>query len=334
MPDTRNDLLTLLAARPDLSQSDLAERLGVSARTVRRHVKELLEEGRVIQDRAGRECRYRLSSRALAAMRLPELSEGEVETLSVAVLAARPLLAPTPLAGSLRRLASALRTHAMAEVVCFEPETDALNWSFEGASGSISVDLDPEIFYTVLAAARNRQAVRADYYTASRQELGEGRRLGPLGLFVRGGSWMAACLDLDAEPDVDGSLPVKDFALAGFRAAEPIAGRFVAAPDGWSLAGSLRDRFGALDGEPELVRLLVEPEAVPYFERKLYNPTQQVEQVRPDGRAVVSFEVGGMEAVKAWVLSWGAKVRVLTPESLAEAVASTHQKANDMYIDD
>ena len=114
-------------------------------------------------------------------------------------------------------------------------------------------------------AAREETVVAADYYTASRGALTAGRRLAPLGFLVRAGAWLVAAVDLDAP-----GRPVKDFALAGFRAVEACPGEHASPPAGFSLDGHARDRWGALDGPVEEIRLLVESEAVPYFERKLY----------------------------------------------------------------
>lgn len=326
MPTSRDRLLDLLAARPGLAQHEIADRLGVSTRTARRHLTDLGRDGTVVVTPDGAALRYALSEAAHPAHPVPHLTDAEAEALAVAALAARPLLAPTPLAGPLAAAADKLRAASLAEVVSFEADTDAAHWSFDGAAGGVTVQADETLFRTLLTAAREGHAVRADYFTASRQALGEGRTLGPLGLLVRGGAWLVACVDLD-KPD----RPVRDFALAGFQGVAPLADVFVAPPAGFTLDGYARHRFGALDGEAEVVRLLVEPEAVPYFRRKEYNATQQIEEERPDGRAVVSFDVVGVDAVRAWVLSWGPKVRVLEPAVLADRVADDHRAAAAFY---
>jgi|SRR5690606_7252797 len=326
MPTTRDRLLHLLAVRPGLAQHELAGRLGVSTRTARRHLSALVAGGEIVAEPDGPALRYRLADGAHPALPVPEFTEHEAEALAVAALAARPLLAPTPLLGPLDAAAEKLRHAAIDDVLSFEADTDPAHWSFDGAAGGVSADVDPGVFRVLLNAARQGHAVRADYYTASRQALREGRTLAPLGLLVRSGAWLAACLDFDAPGH-----PAKDFALTGFLAVVPLPERRVDPPDGFDLDLYARDRFGALDGEVDVVRLLVEAEAVPYFRRKRYNPTQQIEEERSDGRAVVSFEAGGLDAVKAWVLSWGAKVRVLGPPELASRVAEAHRSAAARY---
>ena len=327
MTDTRRVLLDLLASHSGLTQSDLARRLRISTRTARRYLTALVAEGLVGADPDGPARRYRLMEGATPAVTPPRLTEDEAEALAVAALAARPLLAPTPLLAALDAAAAKLTDASLADVVRFEPDVDAGFWSFDGAAGGRPVDPAAGVFRAVLDAARGQYAVVADYYTASRDALSTGRCLGPLGFLVRSGAWLVAAIDLDVP-----ERPIKDFALAGFRAATPQPDTHVAPPDGFSVDLYARDRFGALDGEVETIRLLVEPEAVPYFERKIYDETQQVE-LRADGRAVVSFEAGGMDAVASFVLSWGPKVRVLAPAALAAQVAEALRAATARYSD-
>lgn len=329
MSDTHARLLRLLHTAPGLSQQTIARRLGVSERTARRHLTALTDDGTILVSPDGPARRYRLADHAYPIAPAPEFTDGEMEALAVAAFAAQALLAPTPLADALDKAAEKLRTDWLARAITFEPEHEARLWSFDGAAGGQSPNTDSTLFRDLLAAIRHQNPVRADYYTAYRDAFTPGRRLAPLGFLVRSGAWIVAAVDLDAAGE--GGPPVKDFALAGFRYVERLADEVTLPPDGFDLADYARDRFGALDGEVEEVRLLVEPEAVPYFRRKLYNPTQQIEEEHADGRAVVSFEAGGMEAVKAWCLSWGSKVKVLAPVSLAEQVAEAHRSAAKRY---
>jgi predicted DNA-binding transcriptional regulator YafY len=328
MTDTRRALLDLLAVQPGLTQTELATHLGVSTRTARRHLADLEEDGTVFFEEDGPAHRYRLADHAHPVEAQPlTFTEGELEALAVAVLAARPLLAPTPLACRLDALAAKLRHQWLGEVVLFDSEADAAHWSFDGAAGGARPPADPAVFRALLDAVRGQHPVRATYHTASRDETRTDRRLAPLGFLVRDGAWLVPALDLDA-PDH----PLKDFALAGFCAVECLTDELHFRPDDFDLAAYADGHFGALEGEQETVRLLVEPEAVPYFRRKRYAHSQRVEE-REDGRAVVAFEAGGLDAVKAWCLSWGPKVRVLAPASLAEQVVEAHREATECYAD-
>ena len=137
MPTTRDRLLDLLAAVPGLAQHELAARLRITSRTARRHLHALVDAGDVVATPDGPALRYRLSDGAHPAAPLPPLTEAETEALSVAALAARPLLAPTPLAAPLERAAEKLRVAWIVDVVSFEPDTDPAHWSFDGSAGPV-----------------------------------------------------------------------------------------------------------------------------------------------------------------------------------------------------
>ena len=90
MTDTRQILLDLLAARPGLSQGELARRAGCSDRTARRHLKALVDGGEVHVTADGNARRYRLADHAHPSASAPPLTEVEIEALSVAALAEPP----------------------------------------------------------------------------------------------------------------------------------------------------------------------------------------------------------------------------------------------------
>lgn len=327
MPAFRDDLIDLLLSRPGLTQSELAGRLGASTRTVRRHLVALAGDGVAVAEADGRARRYRLAEGAAPHLRVPRLSEDEAEALTIAALAARSVLAPTPFQAPLDRAAAALCRTWIADVFAFEPEAETDHWDFDGAAGGEAPRAAFEALPALVRAVRDRRPVVVTYYTASRRERTAGRRLHPLGVVVRSGSWMLAAWCVQ-------SGRVKDFAIGGIEAVEVRDDETFAPPAGFALERHMRDRFGALSGDAvHEVRLVVEPDALPYFRRKLYAPTQQIESVDADGRALVSFEVEGLEGIAAWVRSWGPRVRVLAPPALAERIAADARATLARYAD-
>ena len=111
--------------------------------------------------------------------------------------------------------------------------------------------------------------------------------------------------------------------MAAISSVEPCEGEIFDPPLDFERATHFEGRFGAVAGEaPHSVRLLVESKRVPYFRRKMYHPSQHIDEVREDGRVIVSYEVAGLEEVAAWVRSWGSGVKVLDPPELAEQIAA------------
>jgi predicted DNA-binding transcriptional regulator YafY len=52
---------------------------------------------------------------------------------------------------------------------------------------------------------------------------------------------------------------------------------------------------------------------------------------RRDGAVVLELELGSLEEVERWVLSWGSHVRVLAPAVLAQRVQQTAQEIARVY---
>ncbi len=317
--DRQQRLLQLMSDGRKSTKEELRRGLDLqSTRHVLRLIKALRAEGvPVAEERDGRQKRFFLKPEPRhLAVRPVWLSEEELMALVVAVQAGRAALAPTPFRAPLRRAFERVVGDFAPRAIAFEPEETPRHWHFGEAQ---SVDLDPEVFQAVVYAVRNRQSLRIDYFTASRQHWSRDRKIDPLLVGVRGGSWLVAAYCHRKQA-------LRDFALAGITAAKPCdpaegGSAYFSPPDDFDPDLYFRDRFSAVSGdEVHVVRLLVAPDRLPYFKRKNYHPTQQIEEERPDGWAVVSYEVEGLKEVRAFVRSWGPGVIVLEPTELARQV--------------
>lgn len=330
---SRLRLYELLRQGHRLTQAEAADRLGVTKRQVRRVISAFQEEEVPVQEgwKDG-ERAYMLAPDDQA----PEgpfdmLSERQTLALLVAAEAARPTLRPTPLAGPLETVGQRLAERLAPHVTSFDPEVQPKRWHFDSAAAS---SFDPEVFEILQRATEEQRSVRMEYVTASTGEHHPRRRVDPLLLAAAGSSWLvvAYCHKRSG---------VRDFALAGIERVWPCDPKeetgsvYFDPPTGFDPELHFKGRFSAVSGdEAHVVRLLVEPEAARYFERKKYHPTQQIEEERPDGRLVVSFEASGLEEVGAFARSWGTGVRVLEPEELACQVAEEARAVTEMYPND
>lgn len=307
----------------DLTLSEMCDRLGLaSTRHARRLVHTLRSSGLAIRER--RDGRFKRFS-------LPEderrtvvdglvFDEEELFALTVAAEAARTTFAPTPLADPLGRAFGKLLERLGPAVYSFEPEAAPAHWHFSDAPAP---RLDPLTFRVLVRAVQESRTVEIDYFTASRNEWSYGRRVDPLLLAVLGGSWILTAY-------CHWRREVKDFALVDVARVEP-CDAFFGPHAGFDPDLHFRDRFNALAGGPVyLVRLLVEADRVPYFRRKVYSPTQQVE-TRADGAVEVSYEVAGLDEVAAFVRSWGPGVTVLEPPELAARIRCEAEEVKEKY---
>lgn len=316
--ENKEHLARLFHDGHELVLSEAAAALGVTTRTARRTLRALEADGLPIRTR--RDGRRKLhfldeADRQASAEHVP-LTEREMLALAVAARAARTVLAPTPLAGPLE--AAQAKLLGATEVYTFEPEALDQAWHF-GQNGVQAVD--PDVFETVQRAVAERRSLVVDYTNAS-GERSSGRRIDPHAVAAVAGSWLVAARDGRAGRVVHFALP--DLARA------ELGAPFEPDPD-FDPDLHFREAFGAFaGGEVETVRLRVAPGAAASFRRKRYHPTQLVETEGEDG-LTVSFEVPVNPALCAFVRSFGAAVRVLAPEALAERIAAEATEVAALY---
>jgi len=254
-------------------------------------------------------------------------SESEAEALTISALAAWELLTPTPFARPMASAHAKIKRTWLSEAFSFEPESESGVWDFSEPSSPSDV-FNQAIFRALLTAVREKTVVEVSYYTASRRALSTSRELHPLGFLVRSQSWILTAFDAKSKQ-------VKDFSLSGFRAALLLSGHFFESPPNFDLHRYARDRFRSLSGKTvRTIRIEVNPSAAPYFLRKIYHPTQQIDLTLPDGSLQVSFEVEGLDDLATFVRSWGPRVRVLEPTELLQIVAHDARETAELYAVD
>lgn len=323
-PPTRVRLRMALSRGRRITQQQASDELEVSARHVRDVVKDLREEGVPVQETfEDRRRVYYLEpgdwhSDAITL----DLPERQLLTLLVATQAARPTLSPTPLAEDLDSAAVSLEEALGGRVVSFIPAFEAERWHFNRAT---SVDIDPDVFWALKRAIADRHPVYIDYYSASRGAWSRDRKIDPLMFAVRRGAWLCVAYCHEREATID-------FNQVGIEQVEVDEGEHFTPPSGFDRDEYFEGRFGALaGGDAHEVRLRVEEELVPYFERKLYHPTQKVSPVGDAGKIEVRFQVQGLYEIASFILSWGPGVEVLGPDVLKQRVVEEAQDVVEQY---
>jgi predicted DNA-binding transcriptional regulator YafY len=215
------DLLSLLQARRDWPGAELAERLEVSGRTIRRDVERLRGLGYPVESLTGPAGGYRL--RAGAAMPPLLLDEGEAIAIAVGLrTAARSSVAGIEETSvrALVKLEQVLPKHLRRRVAALGSATVA---------GSVTgPTVDPQHLTTIAAACRDSECLRFEYRSrdgaATRRELEPhslvnlGRRWYLVGWDRRREDWRTFRVDRISRPAATGTrftartLPVKDAA--------------------------------------------------------------------------------------------------------------------------
>jgi predicted DNA-binding transcriptional regulator YafY len=326
---TLGELLQLFRDGHALTKNEAAQKLNLgSERHVLRLINELRDGGIEVKERwrDGRKEFHLPASELGVEGTTVSLTERQALALVVAAEAGRAALKPTPLAGPLEesfdqllgRLDRASGTYDLARL--------RRQWHF-GTEPTASA-FDPGVFETLVEALNRGRPVQIEYDSAHSSDAPRERTVSPLVMAAPGGSWrcVAFCHYREAPRDFTLSR-IEDVVLDTSRvAADP--------PEGFDPDVYFRERFGDLSGDPEIVRLRVEPEATRYFQEKSYHPTQVIEEPqedRRDSRIIVSFEVAGLEDIASWVRSWGTSVTVIDPPELADKIREDIRALAERY---
>jgi predicted DNA-binding transcriptional regulator YafY len=165
-----------------------------------------------------------------------------------------------------------------------------------------------DIIERVSEAAAQRKAIEIVYYTMSRKKETR-RKVAPYKIWYFDGTfYLIGNCGLRQD--------IRIFALDRIRALEQTDESFEM-PENFEGDDFMKSSFGVFVGEPVRVRIEFAADIADYIREKVWHETQKIEPQR-DGSIVFEAEVAGTEEIKFWVLKWGAKARVLTPESLRE----------------
>jgi predicted DNA-binding transcriptional regulator YafY len=90
--------------------------------------------------------------------------------------------------------------------------------------------------------------------------------------------------------------------------------------------------LGVFSGEPEKIELEFESRLAPYVRGRVWHDSQAIEE-RPDGRLRMRLHVSNDWALKTWVLGFGAGVRVISPASLRDAIRDECARTAKRYAE-
>ncbi len=191
-------LLSLLQARRDWPGPLLAERLGISPRTLRRDVDRLRELGYPVVAAKGPDGGYRLD----AGTRMPPLHFDDEQAVALAVALSA---AGATGAGIEDAAARALATVRQVMPARLRHRIDALDVTAVGPSAAGTRDeADGDVLMALGAAVRAHEELRFDHVPSGPPGTGGGpvpatRRVQPHHLVTRGGRWYLVAWDLDRD---------------------------------------------------------------------------------------------------------------------------------------
>ncbi len=298
-------LLSLLQARRYWPGPELAGRLGVSARTLRRDVDRLRELGYLVDAHPGVDGGYTLAPGAT----LPPLVLDDEEAMALAVAAQAHLADGLGGDAGLRALATIVRVmprRLQARLDAVASATTPAPWPSDGVA-----PVDHEVLATLALARRDGERVRLDYRALDGRA--SSRTVEPLQLVCLGRRWYLVAYDVDRQD-------WRTFRVDRIGAAQGTGTRFAPrTPPFDDVAAHVRERV--LGGSPGgRYRVVVDVEAAADVVAARVGGWADV-QVRSPRSCTLTTDTDALDR-PLWVLgSLGAEFTVVSPPELVTAVA-------------
>jgi predicted DNA-binding transcriptional regulator YafY len=297
------ELLELLQARPLTSGREIADRLGIDARTVRRYVGVLRELGIPIEGQRGVGGGYRIRP----GYRLPPLMLGDDEAVAVVLglLATResdPDGGSDAVAGALAKINRVLPSTLRRQVEALEETLD-----FTASRGSAPADA--ALVLLLADAVRRRRRLHTAYRSFSGEE--SERELSPYGLVVHSGCWYIVAHDHKRDD-------LRTFRVDRMWRTALAEGAFVPSPDGFDAVAHLTRSLASVPARWQIEVLLDMPvdEAV----RRI--PAALAELVDDPGGTLLRTRVNSLDWMATVLAGLGCSFTIGRPEELRASVRS------------
>ncbi|WP_019991493.1 helix-turn-helix transcriptional regulator [Rudanella lutea] len=304
-------LRRLLDTGESFSLQQLQQLLDLGDRQIRRLLDQLRQSGIPIEEH--RQGKHKRVSLPTDRQRVPvpdlRFDTEELRALAIAAKASRAVLVGTPHVAALKRAFDKLLEHARPVTYVFDLDEPMQEWHFaEDPTDQFALDC----FRAIEGAMDERQSVRIDYLTAKDNRRSVGRKVDPYCFIKRGRAWILVAFCHKRQKPIN-------FSMTRVSRVELCPDAYFDMDRDFDAEQFFRASLGAInDGECYLLQLLVEPDKALFFRERQYHPTQLIEEERPDGRLVVSYELEGFEEMRSFCQGWGVGITVLTPDLLRE----------------
>jgi proteasome accessory factor B len=246
-----------------------------------------------------------------------EVSEGEITALLVAQKALGQYKGTPferPLQSAFRKLTDGLKDRVSFSWHDLE---DAI--SFRSAGASIA---DLEMFETVSKAVLRRVELEFEYRKL-KSAGHEPRRVRPYHLGCLENQWYLFAEDLERRQ-------LRTFALPRMRKVKLTTKGF-RRPADFSIAQILSGSFGVYSsGKKQRIRIEFDPFAARLVAERKWHESQRVRENK-DGSITLEVELGGLEEIERWILSWGKHARVVAPQELATRIRDEANAILEQY---
>jgi predicted DNA-binding transcriptional regulator YafY len=299
-------ILRTLGSRHGITIGELSVEFGVTKRTLYRDLKALEEAGYPLVSEAIEGTTYWKLEPSFKGVPTVTFTLNELMALYFSrKLIVSPGKSPfsTELESVFKKIETALPAKHIARLEKIEEMFTPL------AKAPKKIDLNKVIFETVQWALLNQNILKLEYKPR------KGNRafpfvVHPYSLLFYKGEFYILCL-------VPGK-GMRYFALEGIKKAERMNERFEI-PEDFSVSEFLKTPFGLFHGKPITAKVIFDKELSDYIQRHTWHPSQKIKKLK-DGRILFTMTASGKEEIKAWILSFGAKAKLLLPRSLRDEI--------------
>ena len=298
------------SSRVGVTIHELAKQAGVTTRTIRRDLQALQEAGFAIFDE-GEEHDTKRWKLDAAPFRSVESGLGVQDVaalyLSRSIVEA---LSAWPLADELRvalgKLENALNPR-MREFLSTLPQViSAKSGPRARTHSSRQIDITRRLF----EAARDRRVIEMRYFSAAANSL-KSYTVQPYRLaLAQGGLYLVAWVPSYEEFRTFASERIERLTVTddAFKRTRELP------------ATLFESSMGVFSGEPDRIELEFAPRLAMFVRSRVWHDSQVLVD-NPDGSLHMTLDVSNDWALRSWLMGFGSAVRVLTPESLAQAIA-------------
>ncbi len=283
----------------------LAETLEVSSKTIQRDIE-------FMRDRLNLPIEYDqlqfgfYYTEPVASFPNIEVSEGEIVALFVAQLALaqyRGTSFEKPLHAAFEKITDGLR-----DTITFEWSSISSAFSFRGVGATIA---DLEQFEKLSKAVLRSREIEFEYKKL-RSATYEWRRVQPYHLACVENQWYLFAFDLARHQ-------LRTFALPRMRRAKDSKMSFKRPAD-FSISKHLCSSFGVFSGNGDFtIRIRFDEFAARLVGERQWHASQKIKPLSA-GEIDLTLELGNLEEIERWILSWGSHAKVMEPAELADRI--------------
>ena len=315
-------ILRDLEASRRMTIDDLAERTGVTTRTIRRDLEALQASGFPLFDELIDGKRYwTLEAKAFRRLddtgfTLAELSALYFSRTLVECLAATPF--QQDVAAAFDKLSAAL-TPGMRQFLDRLPLVFQAKGTSPRAADAAARKMEREHIARLLDATLHHRRATMKYFSMSsgreKEYVIEPYRL----VYSPGGMYLLAFV-----PEYQA---LRTFSVDRIRGLSLHEERFTPTE---IADGAFAHSIGVNQGPPEHIEIAFEPRIAPYIRERQWHASQRNTE-RKDGGLVVALDVCNDWALRSWILSFGPLARVLKPAELARQIKDEIDRAAERY---